>query len=159
MGLFSRVAGIAGSFFQLGGPSAAGIQSNGSAIEARNSGNTGFVVSRAADPVAANDLVTLEYLNANVSTNINLLLAADPVSTCTYSATYSGNSVTQEAWNATTGGTPLVKKVTYAYTGSRVTTEVRYVYASDGVTVVGQLTIVYSYTGNKLTSATYTRNV
>jgi hypothetical protein len=62
MSLFSRIAGAVASFFQFGGPGGAGINNNGGALEAKNSTNSAFAILRAADPVGANDVVTLEYL-------------------------------------------------------------------------------------------------
>lgn len=65
MSVFSRIVGVFSTFFQIGGPAGPGLNDNaGTAIEARNAANTGFVNLRAADPVNANDAVTLEYFQA-----------------------------------------------------------------------------------------------
>ena len=65
MALFPRLQGIVGSIFQLGGPSGSGVKNNAGAIEARNSGDSAYVVSRGADPVGNDDLTTLRYFNAH----------------------------------------------------------------------------------------------
>jgi len=85
------------------------------------------------------------------------LLAAEPTSTTNYAATYTAWRLTKETWTRNPGN--LLKEIDYSYTGAKLTQEVRTVYDTDGVTVLAQLTIVYSYSGSTLTSATYTRNV
>ena len=44
-------------------------------------------------------------------------------------------------------------------TGSTVTKEVRKIFATDGITIVAQATIVYTYSGYRVISTTYTRNI
>lgn len=63
-GFFSKLRGTFSSIFQLGktGPN---LKANGSVIEHRDNTDAAFVIARALDPVAANDLVTLQYLRAN----------------------------------------------------------------------------------------------
>jgi hypothetical protein len=75
----------------------------------------------------------------------------------TYSNTYSGNTITNETWKR--NDVTNIKTVDYTYTGNRVTTEVRKVFAADGTTIVAQVTYTYTYTGNNLTSATMIRDV
>ncbi len=87
----------------------------------------------------------------------DFLLTNDPVYTnINYTNTYNGSIVTNEYWK---NGTTLVKEIDYTYTASLLTTEIRKIYASDGITIVAQLTIAYTYNGDLLTSATYTRNI
>lgn len=74
-----------------------------------------------------------------------------------YSTTYSGNNITNETWKR--NDTTNIKTIDYTYTGNKVTTEVRKVYAANGSTIVAQVTWTYTYTGNNLTSATMIRNV
>ena len=74
-----------------------------------------------------------------------------------YTVAYSGNQVTSETWKR--NDTTNIKTIAYTYTGIKVTSEVRKVYASDGTTIVAQVTWNYTYTGNSLTSATMTRDV
>ncbi len=62
MGLFSRLAGTMSSFFQIGGPGAAGWADAGAtAIEAKDSTNTVDANVRGADPIVPNDFVTKGY--------------------------------------------------------------------------------------------------
>jgi hypothetical protein len=70
--LFDRLAGIIGSFFQIGGPGGAGWNNNAGALEAKNSTNSTFAIARCADPVSNNDAVTLEYLNSSLAVYPNL---------------------------------------------------------------------------------------
>jgi hypothetical protein len=87
------------------------------------------------------------------------LLDSEPVATgTTYSNTRSGNTVTQEKWVNTSSG-KTIKTIDYTYTGGKYTQEVRKVYATDGVTIIAQVTISYSYTGNTVTGETVVRNV
>lgn len=76
---------------------------------------------------------------------------------CTYTPTISGGKVTKETW--TRNDTTKVKTIDYTYSGSKVSTEVRKVYASNGTTVTAQVTWTYSYSGNTVSSATMTRDV
>jgi hypothetical protein len=64
VGLFARLLGTTASFFQLGGPSGPRLKNNGGAVDHRNSADSAYVNARGADPLIANDLVTLEYLEA-----------------------------------------------------------------------------------------------
>lgn len=43
MSLFSRIAGVTASLFQMGGPSGNAVKNDGSAVSGRNSGDTRFV--------------------------------------------------------------------------------------------------------------------
>lgn len=87
------------------------------------------------------------------------LLDNEPVGTgVTYVVTRSGNQVTQETWT-NTATTKTIKTIAYTYTGTKVTQEVRTVYATDGLTIIAQATITYSYTGNTVTGDTTVRNV
>ena len=94
------------------------------------------------------------------TTNDFLLACNDPVNvTNNYAATYTGPRLTRETWtNAATG--KLIKSIDYTYNiFGQLTQEVRKVYGPDGVTVIGQITIAYTYTGSTLTSYTETRNI
>ena len=73
----------------------------------------------------------------------------------TYTASYTGSTVTLESWSR--NDTTLIKTIAYTYSGGQVATEVRTVYATDGTTVLGTATYTYSYTGSTLTSSTMTR--
>jgi hypothetical protein len=62
MGFFESIAGTISSFFQVGGPNGPRWKNNAGALEARDSADATFAIVRAADPVNANDAVTLESL-------------------------------------------------------------------------------------------------
>lgn len=111
------------------------------------------------DPLAGTK--TLSQLGTGVA-YIEFLLDNEPIAEtgatdAAYSTTYSGNNITNETWKR--NDTTNIKTIDYTYTGNRVTTEVRKVYAADGTTIVAQVTWTYTYTGNNLTSATMIRNV
>jgi hypothetical protein len=86
MPFFSKLRGTFETLFQLGkgGPN---LKNNAGIIEHRNNADAAFVIARALDPVAANDLVTLGYFNANnaAAQGVNVakmpLLLATKVST------------------------------------------------------------------------------
>jgi hypothetical protein len=85
-------------------------------------------------------------------------LVTEPVREVTYSRTIVGGKTTQEKWELTASSTQ-VKTIDYTYSGSKVTTEVRKVYADDGSTIQGQLTLSYIYSGSAVSSIGYVRNV
>jgi|SRR5271170_5155822 len=70
MSLFSRLAGVIGTFFQIGGPAGPGLNDNAGALEAKNSTNAAFVNLRCLDPVNPNDAVTLEYIQISPSSGV-----------------------------------------------------------------------------------------
>jgi len=102
---------------------------------------------------------SITQLDAAISAvNFDVLLEIEPPSpSTTYANTFSGNTVTQERWRRLDA--TLIKTIDYTYTSQKVTTEVRKIFAADGTTITAQLTIVYTYTGNTVTSATRTRNI
>lgn len=65
MGLYGRIAGVIGSFFQVGGPAGPGLVDDAGNIDAKNAVQTSYVNVRGADPVIANDLVTKQYGDAH----------------------------------------------------------------------------------------------
>lgn len=67
MSLYSTFVGALGAFFQVGGPTAPGINQNSTALETRNAANNAYANHRGADPVIADDLVTKRYGDANYS--------------------------------------------------------------------------------------------
>lgn len=147
--LFSKIRGIVGSFFQIGGPSGSAWKNNAGVLEARNAADAGFSIVRVAEPVDVNDAVP----------DGDFLLDNEPNSLgTTYSNTFTGGKLTQEKWARTAGGATL-KTIDYTYTGAKVTTEVRKVYASDGTTIAAQMTVTYTYTGSTVTGETLVRDV
>ena len=90
---------------------------------------------------------------------VNVYLENDPPTPGTdYSNTYTGQRVDQEQWKRTSDAS-LLKQIDYSYTGQRLTTEVRKVFAANGTTILGQLTVEYFYTGQLVTSIVTVRNV
>jgi hypothetical protein len=65
VGLFSRIAGVVGSFFQIGGPTGPGLVSDTGNIDAKNAAQSSYVNVRGADPSISDDLVTKRYGDAN----------------------------------------------------------------------------------------------
>jgi len=55
MSIFEQLAGTLATFFHLGGPTGPGLKDNGGNIDARNSGDTGYVNVRVATPVTGSD--------------------------------------------------------------------------------------------------------
>ena len=87
------------------------------------------------------------------------LLETEPASPgTTYSNTIVGGKVTQEVWRRTADAS-LLKSIDYTYTGGKVTTEVRKVFATDGVTVIAQVTLTYTYTGPTVTGIATVRDI
>lgn len=82
MGFFSKIRGTYESLFQIakGGNQ---IKNNTTALEARNSVDSAFAIMRALDPVAANDLVTLGYFNANNAAALNVSVVQMPLALAT----------------------------------------------------------------------------
>lgn len=96
---------------------------------------------------------------AQLSKLYDFLLENDPPSEgSTESFTRVGNKLTKETWTRTAGATTW-KTIDYTYTGNRLTTEVRKVFASNGITVVAQLTLTYTYSGNTMTGITSVRDI
>ena len=92
------------------------------------------------------------------STNDFLLDCEPDAASTNYTVTNNGISITNESWNRL--DMTLLKSVDYTYNSSlQATVEVRKVFATNGSTIVAELTIAYTYTGSFLASATYTRNV
>lgn len=116
-----------------------------------------------AGAIKARDVLgTFNLRSGTGLTYIEFLLDCEPIdetgaTDSSYAATYSGNSITLEEWKR--NDTTLLKSIDYTFTGNKLTTEVRKVFAANGATIVAQVTWSYSYTGNKLTSATMIRNV
>lgn len=89
---------------------------------------------------------------------ISALLLSDPSVNAVYSITYSSGLVSQELWKRASDSSNL-KRTDYTYSGGLVATEVRKVFATDGSTIIGQLTLAYAYSSGLLSSITETRDV
>ena len=100
------------------------------------------------------------YLTAavNYAAQYDFLIDSDPNSTAlTYAVTRTAGVITRETWS--NAGPVLVKSIDYTYSDGTCTQEVRKVFAADGTTIVAQVTVVYTYSGGLIASATSTRNV
>jgi hypothetical protein len=149
MSFFAKILGVIGPLFYIGGPDGAAIKHVSGVLEARDAADSAYAVLRVAEPTLANDALP----------NGDFLLNNEPDSlNNTYSNTTSGGKVTQEVWIRTAGATNI-KVIAYTYTGPKVTTEVRKVYALDGTTIIAQTTMTYSYTGSVVTGIVVTRDV
>jgi hypothetical protein len=96
--------------------------------------------------------------SSGVST-YDFLLDCEPPSVGTvYAVVRTAGKVSSESWiNVATSH--YVKTIDYTRVGGLVSSEVRKVFAPDGVTVVAQLTVVYTRTGGRVTGADYTRDI
>jgi hypothetical protein len=72
--------------------------------------------------------------------------------------TYSGNKVTKETYTRAADGSKI-KTIDYTYTGNFVTQELRKVYAEDGIRVVAQKTLVYTYQGANAITVSSSRDI
>jgi hypothetical protein len=151
MSYFSRIFGIVGSFFQIGGPGGPAVKSTGGVLEARDAADAVYAVVRVGTPSGAN-------ANDAVPEGDFLLENNPPTPGTYYENTFTGNKLTQERWKRTSDNT-LIKTMDYTFTGSYITTEVRKVYAANGSTVIAQTTITRTFTVNRMTGETTVRNV
>jgi imidazolonepropionase-like amidohydrolase len=90
MSIWSKLRGTSEAFWQLGlgGPQ---LKANASAIENRNAADAAFVVARALDPIASNDLVTLAYLIAHTIAGGFTSVAAGATQTVTVGGLYAAD--------------------------------------------------------------------
>jgi hypothetical protein len=93
--------------------------------------------------------------------NYNFLLDCEPNSINNVYANIKTNGfITRETWtNSFTS--KLWKSIDYTrqHFKSKVITEVRKIYAPDGLTVVAQMTLAYTRTAGRITGATVTRDI
>lgn len=82
---------------------------------------------------------------------------ADLYQSYTYVPTYAGIKVTKEEWFRL--DLTLIQSVDYTYVGIKVATAVKKAFAPDGVTVIAQMTYVYSYAGIKVVQIDATRDI
>lgn len=116
MSFYSKIRGTFETLFQIGkgGPQ---LKANGAVIEHRNSADSAFVITRALDPVAANDLVTLGYFNANNAAALDLAYVKMPLGFATKVSTTAipNNAIIRHA----------IIDVTTAYDGTTPTFAVK----------------------------------
>ncbi len=114
------------------------------------------------DPLAGSKTLTQLSAASSGVTYSEFLLDNEPTAEtgttdCTYTPTYTSGQLTKEEWKR--NDATLVKSIDYTYSSGKVSTEVRKVFASNGTTVVAQVTWSYTYTGALLSSATMNRDV
>ncbi len=98
-------------------------------------------------------------LGGTTNPSIDQLLESEPVAAdISYVVTFASGKVSNETWRYTSSSLKL-KEIVYAYTGNQLDSEVRKVYAPDGVTTIGQITITYTYSSGTLQSTAQTRDV
>jgi hypothetical protein len=151
MSLFKRIAGLANTFFQLGGPSGPALKSNSGAIEHRNAGDSAFAVARGATPVADNDLTTKAYVDqamkpipVGLQFNGGSSLPSNSGTEQYYVVTTSGVNATigQLLWDdGSSSGTVAVIAAT---TGNTIVTTA----ALSGGTVTFNSNAMYTWTGS-----------
>ena len=97
------------------------------------------------------------YDAERANTYLDFLLENDPPSPATvYSYTVAGGQVTQEKWLR--GDTSKLKTIDYTYSGGKVATEDRKVYATNGTLVLAQKTGIYTWLSGQASIA-WTRYV
>ena len=100
-----------------------------------------------------------EVTNSLQALSNHELLDNEPVATkTTYAVARTGNKVSLETW-MTFATSNKIKTIAYSYSGNRVASELRTVYADDGVTIIAQATLTYSYSGSTVTGDLTVRNV
>jgi len=102
------------------------------------------------------------YIGAGGLDYIEFLLDNEPIletgaTDATYILTRALGQVSKEEWKRNNG--TYIKTIDYTYAVGKLATEVRKVFAADGLTVVAQVTWTYIYGGGLLTGATMTRDV
>jgi hypothetical protein len=151
MSLFSRIAGVVNSFFQVGGPSGPGWNNNSGNLEGKNSGNSAFVIVRGATPVTDNDLATKAYVDTifkpipvSLQFNGNNALPSNSGTEQWYVVTTSGSNATigQVLWDDGTGtGTVTVLP---AKAGNEIVTTTT--FTGGTITLLGNQNYVWSGT-------------
>lgn len=131
------------------------------AIATSTGGTAAFRYPAGATKVGVDALLTSSATtlqDALESFDIGALLVTEPPFPDTdYEIIRSAGQVTQETWKRQ--DTTLLKLIDYTRTSGLLSQEVRKVYASDGTTITGQLTVIYTRTAGQVVSATYTRDV
>jgi hypothetical protein len=110
-----------------------------------------------ADPVAGR----YRLIDLLPGSNYDFLLDCEPDAINNlYANVRVHNRVMRETWT-NTFTTKLIKSIDYTrgYCGHLVLQEIRKIYAPDGLTIVAQLTVVYTRTAGRITSAVVTRDI
>lgn len=118
-----------------------------------------------SDPLSGPEKAVLDAVIAahqyipSIPLTPEFLSDSDPFDTAyTYAVVRTAGVVTQETWTNNTTGL-LAKTVDYMRTLGLVTTEVRKLFAENGIEISAQMTINYTYTNGLLTGATTTRDI
>lgn len=82
MSLFSKIRGTFETLFQIGkgGPN---IKSTGGALESRNAADAAYANMRGADPLVADDLITLRHFDANNAAATGVTVVQMPLALAT----------------------------------------------------------------------------
>jgi prolipoprotein diacylglyceryltransferase len=129
-----------------------------STVITRDGNDLTFQDTNNPTPVTLTELLT----GAGGLTYVEFLLDNDPTAEtgatdCSYTPTYATGKITKEEWKR--NDATLIKSIDYTYASGKVSQEVRKVFATNGTTILAQVTWSYSYTGNNLTGASMTRDV
>lgn len=152
MSFLSKVLGVMGSFFQIGGVAGPGINANAGALEARNAANNAFAVMRGALPVGDNDLTTKQYVDGifkpipcSLQWNGNVALPLNSATERYYVVTTSGSYATigEVLWDdgLNTGSSVVVLP---AVIGNQIFTTTT--FSGGAITLLGNLN--YGWTGS-----------
>lgn len=149
MSLWIKIKGTVETLFQIGasGPQ---VKNNSGVIEARNSTDTAFAVLRVADPVGANDALTLG------SHDTLDTLAHNLSETCYTELTRDGsNRVTDVITWTTPAKTTKVREMNITRTSGRISQVVLKQYDGSGV-LIQTLTRVIARSGGRISTITDT---
>jgi hypothetical protein len=73
MSVYEKIRGIIGNIFAFDGGDGPILKNNAGVIEHRNTSDSGFVIARGDHPLAANDLVTKQYVDGAESGDITTI--------------------------------------------------------------------------------------
>lgn len=109
--------------------------------------------------MAFSSSVTHDLFGFAKDTTYQRLLEEDPAGIgVNDSISYSANRVTNETWRRATDNS-VIKTVDYTYSGAKVSQEIRKIYAEDGVRIVAQKTVLYTYSGNSAITVSSSRDI
>lgn len=94
---------------------------------------------------------------SGVTSDDFLLVVEPPAPHNNYTNTKTGSIITQEVWQRL--DTTKIKSIDYTYTSGKVSTEVRKIFAANGITITAQATITYTYANGLLTDYAWSRDV
>lgn len=139
---------------------AIGTSTGGSAdfIYPVGAGRVGFDPIGLLHITATNVQDAIEEIDAVIVTQDDFLLVVEPPAPDNdYTVTRTGSTVSQEKWSRL--DTTKIKTIDYSYISGKVATEVRKVYATDGITITAQATLTYAYGMGLLNSYAWSRDI